>query len=56
MSKVTSKVSYTTKGYNSLKTTIPTAITQMMEILHGDTLVWDVEFVNGEKKITVKKL
>jgi len=42
--------------YNSLKTIIPTAITQMMEIQHGDTLTWDVEFVNGEKKITVKKL
>jgi len=55
MSKLTLKVSYIIKGYNSLKTIIPTPITQMMEIQHGDTLVWDFEFVNGEKVIVVRK-
>jgi len=32
------------------KTIIPTEITQIMEIEQGDTLAWNVEFVNGEKK------
>ncbi|MCC7572069.1 MAG: hypothetical protein KO464_01620 [Candidatus Methanofastidiosum sp.] len=55
MSKVTSKVSYVKSGYNSLKTIIPTAISQLMELKNGDTLSWDVEFVNGEKVIVVRK-
>lgn len=55
MSKLTSKVSLSKKGYNSLKTIIPTAISQLIELNNGDTLSWDVEFVNGEKVIVVRK-
>ena len=55
MSKLTSKVSYSKKGYKSLKTIIPKGITQIMEIEHGDTLIWDIDKKNGEKVITVRK-
>ena len=55
MSKLTSKVSYSKKGYKSLKTIVPKGITQIMEIEHGDTLIWDVDKKNGEKVIIVKK-
>ena len=55
MSKLTSKVSYSKKGYKSLKTIIPKGITQIMEKEHGDTLIWDVDKKNGEKVIIVKK-
>ena len=55
MSKLTSKVSYSKKGYKSLKTIIPKGITQIMEIEHGDTLIWDVDKKNGEKVIVVRK-
>lgn len=55
MSKLTSKVSYSKRGYNSLKTIIPKGITQIMEIEHGDTLIWDVDKKNDEKVIVVRK-
>ena len=55
MSKLTSKVSYSKKGYKSLKTIIPKGITQIMEIEHGDTLIWDIDKKNGEKVIVVRK-
>jgi len=55
MSKLTSKVSYSKKGYKSLKTIIPKGITQIMEIEHGDTLIWDVDKKDDEKIIVVKK-
>jgi len=54
MSKLTSKVSYSKKGYKSLKTIIPKGIVQIMEIEHGDTLIWDVDKRNGEKVIVVR--
>jgi len=55
MSKLTSKVSYSKKGYNSLKTIIPKGIVGIIEIEHGDTLIWDVDKKNNEKVIVVKK-
>jgi len=55
MSKLTSKVSYSKKGYKSLKTIIPKGITQIMEIEHGDTLAWDVDKKDGEKVAIVWK-
>ena len=55
MSKLTSKVSYSKKGYKSLKTIIPSGIVQIMEIEHGDTLIWDVGEIDGDKVIIVKK-
>jgi len=55
MSKLTSKVSYSKKGYKSLKTIIPSGIVQIMEIEKKDTLVWDIREINGEKVIVVRK-
>ena len=55
MSKLTSKVSYSKRGYKSLKTIIPKGITQIIEIEHGDTLIWDVDKKNGEKVMIVRK-
>jgi len=55
MSKLTSKVSYSKRGYKSLKTIIPKGIVQIMEIEHGDTLIWDVGEIDRDKVIIVKK-
>jgi hypothetical protein len=55
MSKLTSKVSYSKKGFQSLKTIIPQGITQIIELEHGDTLIWDIDRKGGEKVIIVKK-
>lgn len=55
MSKLTSKVSYSKKGYNSLKTIIPSGIVQIMEIENLDTLIWDIREINEEQVIIVRK-
>jgi len=55
MSKLTSKVSYSKKGYNSLKTIIPKGIVGIMEIEHGDTLIWDVDKKDDKKVIVVRR-
>jgi hypothetical protein len=55
MSKLTSKVSYSKRGYNSMKTIIPQGIVQIMEIEHKDTLVWDIDKRDGEKVAVVRK-
>jgi len=55
MSKLTSKISYSKTGYDSLKTIIPQGIARIMELEHGDTLIWDIDVKDGKKVIVVRK-
>jgi bifunctional DNA-binding transcriptional regulator/antitoxin component of YhaV-PrlF toxin-antitoxin module len=55
MSKLTSKVSYVKKGSLSLKTTIPSFLSQLLDLKHGDTVEWDIETRKGKKVLILKK-
>ena len=54
MSKLTSKISYAKRGYNSMKTIVPAAIVQMLELKKGDTFQWNIETRNKEKIIVIE--
>lgn len=53
---IKSKVSYSKKGFKSLKTIIPKGIVQLLDLDNGDELEWDIENRNGEKVAIVKKI
>ncbi len=53
---IKSRVSYSKKGYQSLKTIIPKGVAQLLDIENGDELEWDIENRNGEKVAIVKKV
>lgn len=40
---------------NTLKTTIPKPISDILEVGKGDVLLWTVTLVNNETCVTVKK-
>ncbi|MFO7966236.1 MAG: hypothetical protein R6U44_01385 [Archaeoglobaceae archaeon] len=53
---ITSKVSYSKKGTNSLKTIIPKGIAQLLDLEHGEYVEWDIENRNGEKVAILRKI
>jgi antitoxin component of MazEF toxin-antitoxin module len=55
MSKIISKVSYVKKDSESLKVIIPSTLSKMLELKHGDTVEWDIETRRGKKVLILKK-
>ena len=49
------KINRNTPGSPSLRTTIPEAIVEYLELNKGDELDWQFEFFEGAKVIVVRK-
>jgi len=52
----TSIVNRARRGSNSLKATIPQVIAEAMNLKPGELLLWEIEEIDGEKVIVIKRL
>ena len=40
----------------SLRTTVPLAIVEQLDLKEGDVLDWEISFIEGEKVVIVRKV
>ena len=54
--KQKTKISKGTTNNNSVRTTVPAPIAQMINVSAGDSIEWTVENINGEISVSISKV
>ena len=56
MTSMKSKVSYVREGSKSLKSVIPESVVEVLKLVHGDEIDWEIEAEStGKFRVTVRK-